>query len=154
VRQHNRVFMAVLSVIALLLPVCSFAVLPVMGGGRIINLITIHHPLKSQYLLLIAQYVFGRLVNGAQDLKNQQWLSDHGQHSLQGLSGSHPARYQELVQHYQQNHPYFKNYHQLNSEYDVSRFNIAQYGFCRFGKSSLQGLSGSHPIFLKRSAEQ
>lgn len=104
----------------------SFAMLPVVDAGAIANLIKNFNQLKSQYDLLRetyqnaqqqleqakqltndaeGNYGFGELFNNEQDLKNHAWSPDNWKSALQGLAGGNPARYQELVNTYQQDHP-------------------------------------------------
>lgn len=104
----------------------SFAMLPVVDVGAISNLIKSYNQLKNQYDLLRqtyqnakqqldqvkqltqdaeGHYGFGRLFNGEQDFNQQTWSPDNWKNALQGLAGGNPARYQELVNAYQQNHP-------------------------------------------------
>ena len=108
------------------LPLKSFANLPVIDVGAIANLIKNYEQLQSQYRLLTqtyqnakqqldkvkqlandaeGHYGLGGLMNSAEDLKNRQWSPNDWQGALQGLSGGNPARYQELLHTYQQNHP-------------------------------------------------
>ena len=104
----------------------GFAMLPVVDVGAISNLIKSYNQLKNQYDLLRqtyqnakqqldqvkqltqdaeGHYGFGRLFNGEQDFNQQTWSPDNWKNALQGLAGGNPARYQELVNAYQQNHP-------------------------------------------------
>lgn len=104
----------------------SFAMFPVVDVGAIANLIKSYNQLKSQYDLLRqtyqnakqqldqakqltqdaeGHYGFGRLFNSEQDFNRQTWSPDNWKSALQGLSGGNPARYQELVNAYQQDHP-------------------------------------------------
>lgn len=108
-------------------PISCFAVIPVTDVGAIANLIKNYNQLKSQYDLLHqtyqnaqqqlettkelthdseGHYGFGGLMNGTRDLKNREWSPDNWKNTLQGLSGGNPARYQELVNTYQQDHPH------------------------------------------------
>lgn len=104
----------------------SFAMLPVIDAGAIANLIKNFNQLKSQYELLQqtyqnaqhqleqvkqltsdseGHYGFGNFLNGEQDFNTRSWSPDNWKSALQGLSGGNPARYQELVNAYQQDHP-------------------------------------------------
>lgn len=111
----------------LVLPISSFAMLPVVDINAITNLIKNYNQLKSQYDLLHqtyenaqqqldkakelandveGHYGLGGLMNGASDLKNREWSPDNWKSTLQGLSGANLARYQELVNTYKQDHPH------------------------------------------------
>ncbi len=50
-------------------------------------------------------YGYGNLINDAASLTEREWSPDNWQDALKGLSGGNPARYQQLVQQYQQDHP-------------------------------------------------
>lgn len=107
-------------------PINSFATLPVVDFGAIANLLKNYNQLKSQYDLLHqtyqnaqqqldkaneltqdeeGHYGYGRFKNSDHDLKNRSWSPDHWKGALQGVSGGNPARYQELMKTYQQDHP-------------------------------------------------
>lgn len=102
------------------------AMLPVVDAGAIGNLVKNYMQLEKQYTLLQntyqneqqelnqtkaltndaqGHYGFGGFMNGAQDLQQREWSPDNWKGALQGLSGGNPARYQELVHTYQQDHP-------------------------------------------------
>ncbi|HHS8321919.1 TPA: type IV secretion system protein [Legionella anisa] len=49
-------------------------------------------------------YGYGNLTNSLSDLNNRQWSPNTWDDALQNISGGNPARYQELVKAYQQNH--------------------------------------------------
>lgn len=104
----------------------SFSMLPVVDAGAIANLIKNFNQLKSQYELLEqtyqnaqhqleqvkqltndaeGHYGFGNFLNGEQDFNTRSWSPDNWKSALQGLSGGNPARYQELLNTYQQDHP-------------------------------------------------
>ena len=110
----------------LMLPWLSFAVLPVIDAASLARLVEELKQLKQQYDLLnqtyqttrqeldtakgIRQdaeghYGFGSLLNGNTDLQHREWSPNNWDDALKGLSGGNPARYQQLVTEYRQNHP-------------------------------------------------
>ena len=110
----------------LIAPVSCFAMLPVVDAGAIANLVKSYNQLKSQYDLLSktyenqqlqlnqekqltddseGSYGSGAFMNDDSALKDREWSPDNWKNTLQGMSGGNPARYQELVNTYKQDHP-------------------------------------------------
>jgi len=104
----------------------DFADLPVIYLPEIAQLAQHLHQLQQQYALLQetyknaqqqldeakalradeeGHYGFGNLLNSDSDLKTREWSPDSWDDTLKGLSGGNPARYQQLLTEYKQNHP-------------------------------------------------
>ena len=124
--KQQYLFLSLLMVFSLASPINCFAMLPVIDIGSISNLVKNFNQLKSQYTLLHqtyenaqqqlanaknlvndaeGHYGLGDFMNKANDLKERQWSPDDWKSTLQGLSGGNSARYQQLVDTYQQDHP-------------------------------------------------
>lgn len=105
--------------IAILMPNTSFAILPVVDTAALAKLGSELKKLQQQYQLMQQQldtakeiasdaeghYGFGDLLNGTQDLVKRQWSPNNWDDALKGLSGGNPARYEQLLAEYKQNHP-------------------------------------------------
>lgn len=110
----------------------SFAVMPVIDAGAIINLGKQLTEMKKQYELLndtyqnaraqldnaqsqldsvnqlknfnSGHYQFGDLNNTLSDLKDRQWSPNTWDDALHNVAGGNPDRYRELVKSYEKNH--------------------------------------------------
>lgn len=110
----------------------SFAVMPVVDAGAILNLGKQLTEMKKQYDLLndtyqnakaqldnaksqldsvnqlknfnSGHYQFGDLHNSLSDLKDRQWSPNTWDEALHNVAGGNPDRYKELVKAYEQKH--------------------------------------------------
>jgi len=53
----------------------------------------------------LGNYGYGNLLNSPSDLNQREWSPSSWQNALHGLAGNNPARYQQLMALYKQNHP-------------------------------------------------
>lgn len=60
----------------------------------------------KEFQELAAHFGYGDLLNSDEDLNARKWSPDTWESALQGLSGGNDARYKQLVDDYQKNHPY------------------------------------------------
>lgn len=125
-RLFPRIKLLLLAFGGVMIPVHSFATMPVIDYTAIIRMTEELNQLKKQYDLLNqtyrnaqqqldqskqllkdgeGHYGFGSLDNSAADLKNREWSPDTWENALKGLSGGNPERYQELLNSYKQTHP-------------------------------------------------
>lgn len=63
----------------------------------------------NEFAELAKHFGYGDLLNSDEDLSARKWSPETWDNALQGLSGGNDARYKELVDEYQQNHPYLSN---------------------------------------------
>lgn len=113
-------------ILLLSLPITSYASLPVIDLATVARLIKQASQLRKQYRLLQRSYEasksqlalakrlikageghygFGHLYNGEKDSIARKWSPKTWQDALQDVSGGNPARYQQLVKTYKNNHP-------------------------------------------------
>lgn len=64
---------------------------------------------EQEFQALAAHFGYGDLLNSDEDLSARKWSPDTWESALQGLSGGNDARYKQLVDDYQKNHPYLSN---------------------------------------------
>lgn len=114
-----------LIVITVLYPLNSFAIMvedPTEWSKTAMvykELVSQLHEAQAQYAKLQQQYQemkmlrldseghygYGNLWNTKEDLLQREWSAPTWQSALQGLSGSNPLRYKQLLQSYQASHP-------------------------------------------------
>lgn len=63
----------------------------------------------KEFQALAAHFGYGDLLNSDDDLNARKWSPDTWDSALQGLSGGNDDRYKELVDEYQQDHPYLSS---------------------------------------------
>lgn len=63
----------------------------------------------KQFQILADHFGYGDLLNSDEDLSARKWSPDTWESALEGLSGGNGARYKELVDEYQKNHPYLSS---------------------------------------------
>jgi len=63
----------------------------------------------KEFQELAAHFGYGDLLNSDDDLNARKWSPDTWDSALQGLSGGNDDRYKELVDQYQQDHPYLSS---------------------------------------------
>lgn len=63
----------------------------------------------DEFTELAKHFGYGDLLNSDDDLNARKWSPDTWNSALQGLSGGNDDRYKQLVDEYQQNHPYLSN---------------------------------------------
>jgi type IV secretion system protein VirB5 len=65
-----------------------------------------YQTMQQQYSAMTGNYGWGNWQNSLSQLNHQrEWAPNDWQSALKGLSGGNPARYQQLLSEYKQNHP-------------------------------------------------